>query len=71
MNRRGALAGMVVVAATLMAFYQDRSSGPYEMVRGLGATAAIVVPTLLTCAPMTRTVAMHQHLVWNMRGQGH
>jgi len=72
MNRHGALAGMVVGAATAIVWRQYAASDLYAMVPGvLAATAAIVVVSLLTGAPTARMQTTHQQVRQILREQGH
>ena len=72
MNRNGALAGMVVGAATVILWKQYSDSGLYEMVPGvLAATVAIAVATLLTAAPTATVQSTHQQVRQILREQGY
>ena len=72
MNRHGALAGMVVGAATVILWKQYANSGLYEMVPGvLAATVAIVAVSLLTGAPTAKVQSTHQQVRQILREQGY
>ena len=66
MNRHGALAGMIVGAATVILWKRYAGSDLYEIVPGVvAATLAIVAVSLLTRAPSAQVQATHQQ-VWQL-----
>ena len=71
MTRNGALAGMLVGAATVL-LWKQTGSALYEMVPGfLAATVAIVVVSLLGPAPAPALQARHEQVRATLREQGY
>jgi len=71
MTRNGALAGMLVGAATVIA-WKHTGSALYEMVPGfIAATVAIVLVSLLGKAPSQALQARHEQVRAALREQGH
>lgn len=71
MTRNGALAGMLVGAATVL-LWKQTGSALYEMVPGfLAATVAIVVVSLLGPAPASALQARHEQVRATLREQGY
>ncbi len=72
LNRHGALAGMVVGAATAIVWKQYAASSLYVMVpEVLAATAVVVLPSLLNGAPTAPMPTTHRQLGQILREQGH
>ena len=71
MTRNGALAGMLVGAATVI-LWKQTGSALYEMVPGvLGATVTIVVVSLLGKAPSAAMQAQHEQVQLTLREHGY
>lgn len=71
MTRNGALAGMLVGAATVL-LWKQAGSALYEMVPGFAAaTVAIVVASLLDKAPSAELQAQHEQVRATLREQGY
>ena len=71
MTRGGALAGMLVGAATVV-LWKQTGSALYEMVPGVvAASIAIVVASLLTRAPGDAVRARHRQVQASLREQGY
>ena len=71
MTRNGALAGMIVGAATVI-LWKQTGSALYEMVPGfLVASVAVVVGSLLTAPPSPAVQARHEQVRASLREQGH
>ncbi len=76
MTREGALAGIVVGAATVILWkliaVEQMGSGLYEMVPGvIAAGIAIVIGSLLSRAPSAEVQARHQQVQLSLREQGY
>jgi sodium/proline symporter len=71
MTRNGALAGMIVGAATVV-LWKHTGSALYEMVPGfIAATVSIVVVSLLGKAPSQALQVQHEQVRQTLREQGY
>lgn len=72
MNGWGALAGILVGAATVIAWKQYSGSALYEMVPGvIAASIAIVLASRLSAAPAARVVAIHDAVRAELEASGY